>query len=196
MSEEEKQAIEELKKQYKLSMNIDCITTDIRNEYAETVLNLIEKQQEQLQEKDITIATLKHLNQELQNDFENYKNNKDIHYLDGIHHKKLVEKSIGQEIKEPENIDFEDVECKLVIQNKIIEGMQIANELEILDVGGTKEREYPRFLNLKDIADYIEKNNFYFGTVIAESPLSGAIYRYNNYGKKEWQLVGTMLGYA
>ena len=33
-------------------------------------------------------------------------------------------------------------------------------------------------------------------TVIAESPLSGAIYRYNNYGTKEWQLIGTMLGYA
>lgn len=192
MSEEEKKAIEHFKN-YPINWEL---TYEVNKMAIDKVLNLIEKQEKQLQEKDITITTLKHLYKELQNDFDNYKNDKDIHYLDGIHHKKLVEKSIGQEIKEPENIDFEDVECKLIIQNKIIEGMQIANELEILDAGGTKKREYPRFLTLKDIADYIEKNNFYFGTVIAESPLSGAIYRYNNYGKKEWQLVGTMLGYA
>ena len=50
MSEEEKKAYEELKKQYRLSTNVDCITTDIRNEYARTILNLIEKQQKEIEE--------------------------------------------------------------------------------------------------------------------------------------------------
>lgn len=48
MNEEEKKAIEELKKQYRLSTNVDCITTDIRNKYAQIILNLIEKQQKEL----------------------------------------------------------------------------------------------------------------------------------------------------
>lgn len=50
MSEEEKKVYEELKKQYRLSINVDCITTDIRNEYARTILNLIEKQQKEIDE--------------------------------------------------------------------------------------------------------------------------------------------------
>ena len=49
------------------------------------------------------------------------------------------------------------------------------------------------FITLKDISDK-EPNKCI--TVIAESPLSGAIYRYNNYGKREWQLIGNMLGYV
>lgn len=33
-------------------------------------------------------------------------------------------------------------------------------------------------------------------TVIAESPLEGYIYRYNNYGNREWTKIGTTCGYA
>lgn len=127
----------------------------------------------------------------LKKDFEDYKNGKDINYLDNNHHKILVENSIGQVIKEPESIEFEDIECKVIIHNKLFTGWVIANDLGIV-----LEQEYPRFISLNQIADYIENNKFGGCIVIAESPLSGAIYRYNNYGKKEWQLVGTMLGYA
>lgn len=49
MTDEEKEGYEELKKQYRLSTNVDCITTDIRNEYARTILNLIEKQQKEIE---------------------------------------------------------------------------------------------------------------------------------------------------
>ena len=124
-------------------------------------------------------------------DFENYKLGKDISYLENNHHKKLVEKSLGQIIREPENIEFKDIECKVIIHNKLFPGELIAN-----DLGIELEQEYPRFISLKQIADYIEINKFFSCTVIAESTLSGAIYRYNNYNKKEWQLVGTMHGYA
>ena len=49
------------------------------------------------------------------------------------------------------------------------------------------------FVTLKQISDESPEECI---TVIAESPLSGTIYRYNNYGDKKWQLIGTMLGYA
>ena len=127
----------------------------------------------------------------LKKDFEDYKNGKDINYLDNNHHKILVENSIGQVIKEPESIEFEDIECKVIIHNKLFTGWVIANDLGIVS-----EQEYPRFISLSQIANYVETNKFGSCIVIAESPLSGAIYRYNNYNKKEWQLVGTMLGYA
>lgn len=127
----------------------------------------------------------------LKKDFEDYKNSRDINYLDNNHHKILVENSIGQVIKEPESIEFEDIECKVIIHNKLFTGWVIANDLGIV-----AEQEYPRFISLNQIADYIETNKFGSCIVIAESPLSGTIYRYNNYGKEEWQLVGTMLGYA
>lgn len=127
----------------------------------------------------------------LKKDFEDYKNGKDINYLDNNHHKILVENSIGQVIKEPETIEFEDIECKVIIHNKLFTGWIIANDLGIVT-----EQEYPRFISLSQIANYVETNKFGSCIVIAESPLSGAIYRYNNYNKKEWQLVGTMLGYA
>lgn len=43
MNEKEKEAVEELKKQLRLAMNIDDIATTIRNGYAQIILNLIEK---------------------------------------------------------------------------------------------------------------------------------------------------------
>lgn len=126
----------------------------------------------------------------LSKDFDDYKKDKDISYLDNNHHKKLVEKTLGQIIREPENIEFEDIECKVITHNKLFTGDIIANDMGIV------EEEYTRFISLKQIAEWIEINKLYSATVIAESALSGAIYRYNNYSKKEWQLVGTMYGYA
>lgn len=112
----------------------------------------------------------------LKKDFEDYKNGKDINYLDNNHHKILVENSIGQIIDKPEDCWFDSIEVK-IIRNNILYGVNIDKD----------------FVTLKEISDEKPEECI---TVIAESPLSGAIYRYNNYGKKEWQLIGTMLGYA
>ena len=118
-----------------------------------------------------------HMYKNLLDDFNNYKNNKDINYLDNNHHKFLVEKSIGQTIDKPEECWFDQAEVKIIIDDTIYTNVTSDD-----------------FITLQEIANIFPKNCCI--TVIAESPLSGAIYRYNNYGKKEWQLVGTMLGYA
>ena len=81
-------------------------------EAIETVLNLLEK-------KDNKIALLEQVYKELQNDFDNFKKDKDINYLDGIHHKKLVEKSIGQIIDKPEECWFDIFEVKVIKNNKL-----------------------------------------------------------------------------
>lgn len=146
---------------------------------------------ELLEQSQADAKIWKVLYENLKQDFEDYKKGKDINYLDNNHHKVLVENSIGQVIKEPESIEFEDIECKVIIHNKLFTGWVIANDLGIVS-----EQEYPRFISLSQIANYVETNKFGSCMVIAESLLSGAIYRYNNYNKKEWQLVGTMLGYA
>ena len=55
MNEEEKESIEEFRKQLRLAINIDDVTTVIRNDNAQTILNLIEKLQkenEELKEKE------------------------------------------------------------------------------------------------------------------------------------------------
>jgi hypothetical protein len=122
------------------------------------------------------IKIYKTLYEKLQEDFENYKNDKDINYLDGIHHKTLVNKSIGQMIDKPEECWFDIFEV-MVIKNQMVYGITTNED----------------FVTLKQISDADPDNCI---TVIAEGPLSGAIYRYNNNGNKEWQLIGTMLGYA
>ena len=131
---------------------------------------------EELEKKDNTIALLKVLNKELKNDFEKFKKDKDINYLDNNHHKVLVENSLGQTIDKPQDCWFDAVEVK-IIRNNILYGVNIDKD----------------FITLKEISDEHPEECV---TVIAESPLSGAIYRYNNYGKKEWQLIGNMIGYA
>lgn len=50
MSEEEKESIEEFRKQLRLAINIDDVTTAIRNDNAQTILNLIEKLQKENKE--------------------------------------------------------------------------------------------------------------------------------------------------
>ena len=50
MNEEEKNAIEEFRKQLRLAINIDDVTTAIRNDNVKTILNLIEKLQKENEE--------------------------------------------------------------------------------------------------------------------------------------------------
>ena len=62
MNEEEKNAIEEFRKQLRLAINIDDVTTAIRNDNAKTILNLIEKLQKENEElKRLHIQDNKHL---------------------------------------------------------------------------------------------------------------------------------------
>lgn len=130
----------------------------------------------ELEKKNTQINLHKKLYENLQQDFESYKNDKDINYLDRNHHQQLADKSIGQTIDKPEECWFDIFEVKVIKNNKLY-GVAINDD----------------FVNLKRISDEDPDNCI---TVIAESPLSGAIYRYNNNNQKEWQLIGTMLGYA
>lgn len=50
MNDREKETVEELKKQLRLAINIDDVTTMIRNDDAEAILNLIEKLQKENEE--------------------------------------------------------------------------------------------------------------------------------------------------
>ena len=154
-----KEAIERLKRlKYVYTSNIDD------RDAIDTVL------------KELDNRIPKYLYDKLNEDFESYKNGKDINYLDNNHHKKLVEKSIGQIIKNPDECWFDTIEVK-IIRNNILYGVDIDKD----------------FVTLKELSDEHPEECF---TVIAESPLSGAIYRYNNNGKHEWQLIGSMYGYA
>lgn len=153
------------------------------NETIDTVLNELDKEKlikdmekDLLKQAQLDVVIWKKLYEDLKEDFESYKKDKDINYLDGIHHKKLVEKSIGQIIENPEECWFDSIEVK-IIRNNILYGIDIEKD----------------FVTLKELADEHPEECF---TVIAESPLSGAIYRYNNNNKHEWQLIGTMFGYA
>lgn len=58
MNEEEKEAIEELKKQLRLAVNIDNVATTTRNDYAQTILNLIGKLREKNEEQKVCIHIL------------------------------------------------------------------------------------------------------------------------------------------
>lgn len=65
MTEQGKEAVEELKKQLRLAMNIDDVATTIRNGYAQIILNLIEKLQKENEElKNENDELNKELNEE------------------------------------------------------------------------------------------------------------------------------------
>lgn len=186
MSEEEIEAVKELRMMKEINLSFTSYAwcngnvrlSEGQKHTIDTILNLIKKQQQELQLKDKKIATLKVLNEELKYEFESYKNNKDINYLDGTHHKNLVEKSLGQIIDKPEECWFDAIEVKVIWDGTLY------------NISSNSKED---FVNLKQIADKFGNKCI---TVIAESPLSGAIYRYNNYGEKEWQLIGIMYGYA
>lgn len=116
-------------------------------------------------------------------------------YLDGIHYKDLVRQNLGKTIKNPKEIFFEDCECKLIIGRQVIYGDEINKA-----INKTISGEYPCFITLKDIEKYIKKfkkaEEYFCPLVIAESPLSGTIYRLGNHIDGKWELVGEMIGYA
>ena len=63
MNEKEKESIEELRKQLRLAINIDDVTTTIRNDDAETILKLIEKLQKENEELKNQEATARRINE-------------------------------------------------------------------------------------------------------------------------------------
>ena len=73
MSEEEKKAIRNLENLSEFGLSATLNQADL--DKMKIVLNLIEKQKN-------NIALYKQLYEDLENDFENYKNDKDINYLD------------------------------------------------------------------------------------------------------------------
>lgn len=176
MTEEEKEAIERLNRIITTKFNNDYSIDSLDKEAIEKVVNMLKEKDKEIEKKDSKIKILEQLYKNIKSDFDDYKNNKDINYLDGIHHKELVKKSIGQIIDKPEECWFDKIEVK-VMKNDTLHKVDINDD----------------FITLKQISDSDPDACI---TVIAESPLSGAIYRYNNYGNKKWQLIGTMLGYA
>lgn len=50
-------------------------------------------------------------------------------------------------------------------------------------------------ISLYDLQEQLA-DKYYCFMVLAESPLKGSIYRFNNYGQNEWYKVGIMRGYA
>lgn len=63
MNEEEKESIEEFRKQLRLAINIDDVTTAIRNDNVQTILNLIEKLQKENEELKNQEATQRKINE-------------------------------------------------------------------------------------------------------------------------------------
>jgi len=78
----------------------------------------------------------------------------------------------------------------------------IFNEIKTIHRYNNVEPDYEnncmKGLTLKDCLAEAKSSGYKSGTimVLSESYLSGTIYRYNNYGKKEWMEIGTMAGFA
>ena len=171
--------LEEFKSRTILYSDVYAIQIEELKKIQQAIENILKERQadkEKIKKQSTEITTYKHLYEETKRDFEYYKNDKDINYLDNNHHKLLVEKSLGQTIDKPEDCWFDIFEVK-IIRNNMLYGVAINDD----------------FVTLKQISDEHPEDCI---TVIAESPLSGAIYRYNNYNDKKWQLIGNMIGYA
>lgn len=115
MTEQGKEAVEELKKQLRLAMNIDDVATTIRNGYAQIILNLIEKLQKEnnklnikLDDKEAEIQILKddikaddieykHVIEILKKENEEYSKQLDLDYVDKNY---ISKKKIKDEIEE------------------------------------------------------------------------------------------------
>lgn len=81
-----------------------------------------------------------------------------------------------------EQILTEDI--KVIFDEKVIHIMQ--------------DFEYDEPLTFGDILEKCRESGYTVGTIllIAESYLSGTIYRYGNYGDDLWYEVGSMVGFA
>lgn len=92
-----------------------------------------------------------------------------------------------EEIKE--NIVL-DEDIKIIFNDTLI---NIFNSVE-----PDYENNCMKGITLNDCIKIAKKKGYTNGTilVISESWLGGTIYRYNNYEKKEWYKVGSMVGFA
>ncbi len=123
MNEEEKNAIEEFRKQLRLAINIDDVTTAIRNDNAQTILNLIEKLQKENEElkeyKKIaeltkisccTAQNCEALNNSIKSELENQKLKEELNDINQKWIQKVKDK-IEKEIKYHEKniLDIENI---------------------------------------------------------------------------------------
>ena len=105
---------------------------------------------------------------------------------------KIIEEERQQKKEEiMKKVDAKEIDFVELMDNVLV----IANK-EIVPFEWSEETpELGGFVTLEDIQKQLEDKYSSF-IVIQESPLSGKIYRFNNYGKKVWYEVGNMCGYA
>lgn len=97
LTKEEKKAIEEFRKQLRLAINIDDVTTAIRNDNAQTILNLIEKLQEENKQLKNAVAVANKLEKRIKENF--IPKEKIVDIIEKISlYKKLAKESIEQRI--------------------------------------------------------------------------------------------------
>jgi hypothetical protein len=90
---------------------------------------------------------------------------------------------VGEKIENPEKVIMElyEVYCY----------DSIFGQFSLKDLVDKQNRQ--GYITLKDISDIYPTGSY---IVINETALGGNIYRYNNYGNKEWIKIGEMYGYA
>lgn len=99
MNEEEKKSIEEFRKQLRLAINVDDITTTIRNSEVRTILNLIDKLQKKNEEWDRKFCDLQNLYFKLQDESESKRKEYQETYKDVREELKELKKE-NEELKE------------------------------------------------------------------------------------------------
>lgn len=128
MNEEEKESIEEFRKQLRLAINIDDVTTAIRNDNAQTILNLIDKMKncinildDELKERNKTINEKEIIIEKLQKENEELSES----------NKKLYE--IGQEMCKQDKYTSENYISVQKVKDKIEKEIKY-HEKNILDI--------------------------------------------------------------
>ena len=120
MNEEEKKSIEEFRKQLRLAINIDDVTTAIRNDNAQTILNLIEKLQKENEELKEYIAIAPNLDEMTASKYRNIQQNA---YIQGR----------AEEQQKAEQIIYENYIPIQKVKDKI-------EELDYKDIGNFERR--------------------------------------------------------
>ena len=146
MNEEEKEAIEEFRKQLRLAINIDDVTTAIRNDNAQTILDLIEKLQKENEE----------LKEELKEENELNKIIKDTK-LDELFCRRNGKK-VEQAIKLRDEL-LKLPECKLYGIKKCKKSVVLITKEEVIPVQKVKDKieEYKNMLKTCNKAKDIDR---------------------------------------
>lgn len=158
MNDREKETVEELKKQLRLAINIDDVTTMIRNDDAEAILNLIEKLQKE--------------NEELR-----AKWDKDTHILQNkLDYANADRIDLTQQNKE---LRKENEELKFEERSRIIGKY---GDAEIHDViNRTLSNDYIPVQKIKDIINRIDYDIKKTKEIISKNTNIYASYRKNDY---------------